>query len=182
MRCRNGDAIAWEDLINRYQRLIYAIPRRAGLDDDSAAEVFQRTFVLLFEHLHRIEQPTRLQAWLVTTARRETWRLIRRLNSEQSLNETDANPDTEPAHTSLPDPQPLPDEAVALLEEQHLVRTALAQLEERCRRLLTLLFYRPDTPSYAEIAQRLGFPAGSLGPTRARCLQKLRQLLEGAGF
>jgi RNA polymerase sigma factor (sigma-70 family) len=68
------------------------------------------------------------------------------------------------------------------LEEQHMIRTALATLDERCRRLLTLLFYRPDTPPYDEIAETLGMPVDSLGPTRARCLQKLRRRLEDSGF
>jgi RNA polymerase sigma factor (sigma-70 family) len=69
--CRRGDEAAWEALVERYQRLIYTIPRRAGLDKDQAAEVFQEVFTTLFEKLETIEQPERLQAWLVTTARRK---------------------------------------------------------------------------------------------------------------
>ena len=76
--CRRGGESAWEMLVERYQRLIYAIPRRAGLDKDQAAEVFQEVFMTLIEKLDDIEQPERLQAWLVTTARRKTWRLISR--------------------------------------------------------------------------------------------------------
>src|SRR5262249_3367333 len=72
--CRNGDETAWEALVRRYQRLIYSIPRRSGLDEDQSAEVFQEVFTTLFEKLDRIEEPDRLHAWLVTTARRKTWR------------------------------------------------------------------------------------------------------------
>jgi len=76
LACRQGHESAWEALIDRYQRLIYAIPRRAGLDKDAAADVFQEVFATLFEKLNDIAEPDRLQAWLVTTAKRKTWRLI----------------------------------------------------------------------------------------------------------
>src|SRR6267154_2045109 len=76
LACRRGDERAWESLVNRYQRLIYTIPRRAGLDHSQAADVFQEVFTTLFEKLNEIDQPERLQAWLVTTARRKTWRTI----------------------------------------------------------------------------------------------------------
>ena len=70
--CRRGDEAAWEALVRRYQRLVYAVPRRAGLDEDAAADVFQDVFATLLENVGAIEQPSRLHAWLVTTARRKT--------------------------------------------------------------------------------------------------------------
>src|SRR6185369_10459100 len=76
LACRRGDELAWERLIRRYQRLIYAIPLRDGLDHAQAAEVFQEVFTTLFQKLNDLEQPERLHAWLVTTARRKTWRAI----------------------------------------------------------------------------------------------------------
>lgn len=177
MACRRGDGAAWETLINRFQRLIYAIPRRAGLDEDAASEVFQEVFTTLFEKLDDIEQPERLHAWLVTTARRKTWRFISRNRpSQRYAGDDDEDGDAE--LNALPDNAPLPDEALIQLEEQHRVRTSLGQLDERCRKLLTLLFYRAEPPSYAEIAAETGTREGSIGPTRARCLQKLMRLLE----
>ncbi len=173
--CRQGDPAAWERLIRRYQRLIYAIPRRAGLSDDLAAEVFQRVCVTLVEHLHRIERPDRLGAWLATTARRESWRQLRSHSSTTGALEGDEGDE---ALAMLPDPALLPDEVLERLERQHAVRRAIATLDERCRTLLTLLFYTPEPPSYAAIAQSLGIPEGSIGPTRSRCLQRLRQALE----
>jgi RNA polymerase sigma factor (sigma-70 family) len=176
LACRRGDEAAWETLVNRYQRLIYTIPRRAGLDEDQAAEVFQEVFTTLFEKLSDIEQPERLQAWLVTTARRKTWRLISRERNLQSFD--DDSEEGESAISQLADDAPLPDEVLLRLEEQHRVRTCVAALEERCRKLLTLLFYTSEPPSYAEIAAQTGVSEGSIGPTRARCLQKLLVLLE----
>lgn len=176
--CQRGDATAWETLVRRYQRLIYAIPRRAGLDEDGAAEVFQRVCVALLENLAKIEQPERIGAWLATTARRESWRQVRRARTSDSL---DVEHDESSAVMQIPDTALLPDEVIERLERQHAVRRALEALDERCRTLLLLLFYRPDPPPYSDIAARLGIPEGSIGPTRARCLQKLRRVLaEGA--
>lgn len=181
LACRRGEADAWNMLVNRYQRLIYTIPRRAGLDEDQAAEVFQRTFARLFEYLDWIRQPERIHAWLVTTARRETLQLIREQRTEQSFSEGGIFNDQLRSET-IPDDSPLPNEALERLEEQHITRLAMESMDERCRCLLTLLYYRPDAPSYAEIAAVLNMPEGSLGPTRARCLEKLRSLLERGGF
>src|SRR5215208_332599 len=83
--CCSGDETAWETLINRYQRLVYSIPRRAGLDEFSSAEVFQNVFTILVESLGRIRQPDRIQAWLVTTARRETWRFVRKQKESAAM-------------------------------------------------------------------------------------------------
>jgi RNA polymerase sigma factor (sigma-70 family) len=174
--CRRGDGMAWEALIARYQRLVYSIPRRAGLDEDRSAEVFQRVFVKLVEHLDQIEQPARIGAWLATTAQREMWLLSQREGTVQPLMDED---NSEDETDQLPDSAPLPDEILLRLEEQHTVRLAVAALDERCRRLLTLLFYRPDPLPYAEVATALEMSEGSIGPTRIRCLQKLRRLLNG---
>ncbi|HEY0407396.1 MAG TPA: sigma-70 family RNA polymerase sigma factor [Pyrinomonadaceae bacterium] len=175
--CRSGDSAAWEALVNRFQRLIYAIPRRAGLDEDAASEVFQEVFTTLFEKLDDIEQPERLHAWLVTTARRKTWRLISRTRTAQRYTGHDED-ESDAEINAVADSALLPDEALVQLEEQHRVRSALGSLDERCRKLLTLLFYRDEPPSYAEIAAATGTSEGSIGPTRARCLKKLTRLLE----
>ncbi|HEX6622174.1 MAG TPA: sigma-70 family RNA polymerase sigma factor [Pyrinomonadaceae bacterium] len=178
--CRRGDEVAWEALVKRYQRLVYAVPRRAGLDEDAASEVFQEVFTTLLQSIDTIEQPSRLHAWLVTTARRKTWRVIRRAKSMRPFD--DERDEGEDEMLSLPDAGPLPDEALARLEQQHLVRAALAEMDERCRKLLTMLFYQPEQPSYTDIAAALGTPEGSIGPTRARCLKKLLAGLKKKGF
>ena len=180
--CRRGDESAWEALVHRYQRLIYAIPRRAGLDEDLSAEVFQEVFSTLLQSVERIEQPSRLHAWLVTTARRKTWRIVSRESGTQSLSPGDDDEGGGGLLDSLADRALLPDEALLQLEQQHLVRAALDELEPRCRDLLRMLFYAPEPPPYSEIAARLGTTEGSIGPTRARCLQKLLKLLEKSGI
>lgn len=176
LACRRGDATAWETLVIRYQRLIYSIPRRAGLDEDASADVFQRVFTTLVEKIDSIEQPARISAWLSTTARRETWRVSRYQRTRTSF-----SPDDESMIETLVDEALLPDDLLLRMEEQHQVRIAVAALDDRCRKLLTMLFYQSHPPSYTEIAATLGISEGSIGPTRARCLQKMRRLLEHQG-
>ncbi len=176
LACRRGDATAWETLVIRYQRLIYSIPRRAGLDEDASADVFQRVFTTLIEKIDSIEQPARISAWLSTTARRETWRVSRHQRTRTSFSSDD-----ESMIETLVDEALLPDDLLLRMEEQHQVRTAVAALDDRCRKLLTMLFYQSYPPSYTELAATLGISEGSIGPTRARCLQKMRRLLEHQG-
>jgi len=174
--CRRGEETAWEELVHRYQRLIYAIPRRAGLDEDQAADVFQDVFATLVRKLNEIEDPDRLHAWIVTTARRKTWRTILKEKALPQPIEND-NDGIGDNVASIPDNNALPDETLLRLEEQHRVRTAVSRLDERCRKLLQMLFYEAEPPSYAEIAVELGTSEGSIGPTRARCLEKMLRLL-----
>jgi RNA polymerase sigma factor (sigma-70 family) len=177
LACRQNDQAAWEALIARYQRLIYSIPRRAGLDPQQAADVFQQVFAMLIEHLDRIEYPDRIGPWLVTTARRETWRVSRgRMPSRTPIN-SDVD---EGVAVALVDEGPLPDEVVLRQESRHQVHQALAALGDPCRTLLLMLFFRPEPLPYAQIAAALGTAEGSIGPTRARCLQKLARLLDEA--
>ncbi|HEV7396576.1 MAG TPA: sigma-70 family RNA polymerase sigma factor [Pyrinomonadaceae bacterium] len=172
--CRRGDQTAWQQIVNRYQRLIYTIPRRAGLDEDQAADVFQEVFTTLFEKLDRIEQPERLQAWLVTTARRKTWRVVVDSRNQRRRRGEDAG---EEEMEAVPDDAPLAVDVLLSLEEQHRVRNAVSTLDERCQKLISLLFYSNEPPPYSEIAQKLGTSEGSIGPTRARCLEKLLKKL-----
>lgn len=176
LACRRGDQLAWEKLIRRYQRLIYAIPFRAGLREDDAAEIFQDVFTTLFQKLNDLEQPDKLQAWLVTTTRRKTLHAIANTHVQQQSQVNRYEPLD--AANSVRDETPLPDEQLLILEQQHRIRTALSSLDERCRTLLEMLFYRAEPPSYADIGTTLGIPAGSIGPTRARCLAKLLRVLK----
>ena len=179
-RCRRGEAAAWEALVHRYQRLVYAIVRRTGLDEHAAADVFQTVFARLVAHLPRIADPQRLQAWIVTTAKREVLLALRRGQRTVSMTRAD-DADGEAAEWDIADDAPLPEDALADLQQQNLVRQALDRMDARCRELLLMLF-RDDSDKlpYEEVAQRLGLSVGSIGPTRARCLGKLRGLVDPA--
>jgi RNA polymerase sigma factor (sigma-70 family) len=179
-RCRAGEAAAWSTLVRRYQRLIYTVPRRAGLDDGAAADVFQTCFQRLFEHLDRLDDASRVRAWLVTTAKRETLRLLERAQ-RMPLAEAAAGADDDGSDDPLaqvPDPAPLQDAQLAALQEHDRLRQAVDRLDPRARQFIELLFLQDEPLSYSEIAARLGIPEGSIGPTRARCLAKLRKLME----
>lgn len=172
--CRAGAEEAWEVLVGRYERLVYTIPRRFGLSPAEADDVFQSVWVALLKHLDTLRQPERLGAWLVTTARRECWE--RRRGAEFERGENYA-PDSMPEDRWVEESSP--EEILSRFEQHHRLRQALAHLKERCRRLLQLLYYDPARPSYAEIAGLLKIPVGAIGPTRARCLEELRRLVEG---
>ena len=171
-RCAGGDEAAWAELVHRYKRLVYAIPSRAGLPPEAADDVFQIVFSRLAAHIQKLKNPDRVRAWLVTTARRLTLDAVRRprpLEASEAVLE----------HT--PDPGTLASDEVEELERQHLIRQALTRLTERCQRLLHLLYYSGDPPPYETVAEQLAMPVGSVGPTRARCLQKLLHEFELLG-
>lgn len=180
MRCRAGDGTAWARLVERYQRLVYAIVRRAGLDEHTAADVFQTVFSRLLQHLPRIAEPHHLQAWIVTTAKRESLLLLRQGKRTVSMARSDDSGDdvSNSADWDLADDTPIAEEALDHLQQLNQLRNALERLDTRCRDLLLLMFRdEDDTLSYEEVARRMGASVGSIGPTRSRCLDKLRRLV-----
>jgi RNA polymerase sigma factor (sigma-70 family) len=179
-RCRSGEGAAWEALVQRYQRLVFAIVRRVGFDEHAAADVFQTVFARLVAHLPRIAEPQRLKAWIVTTAKREALLALRRGRRTVSMTRADDAGD-EAADLDIADNSPLPEEVLAELQQLDQLRHALDRMEVRCRELLNMLFRDDgDKLPYDEVAQRLGMSVGSIGPTRSRCLAKLRQLVDPA--
>lgn len=169
-RCLDGRQSAWDDLVARYERLVYSVPRRYGLDDSASEDVTQATFVQLFRRLDTLRDESRLASWLITTAHRESWRVGRR-RPETSDHMAEVIQDV-----GAPDPG-----AAADWERADIVRRSLDELGGRCRDLLRLLF-AVDAPDYAAIAQSLGMSIGSIGPTRARCFAKLVPILERFGI
>jgi RNA polymerase sigma factor (sigma-70 family) len=175
--CLSGDALAWETLVARYQRLVYSIPLKARLSADDAADIFQSVWLKLYEKLASLRDHEKLSSWLITTTTREVWRVAAR-NRRDSL---PASEEDEPGNAieQIAATAPLADAEREMLEQQQLVREALDALPDRCRNLLTMLFYEKDELNYAEIARRMGMPVPSVGPTRARCLEKMKRLLQG---
>jgi RNA polymerase sigma factor (sigma-70 family) len=178
-QCRAGREAAWSTLIRRYQRLVYTVPRRAGLGDAAAADVFQVTFSRLVEHLGRIADASRVRAWLVTTARRETLRVLAEQQRQGELPAPAGGDDDESdAFDRLPDDGPLPEAMLGELQDLDRLRCAVDKLDPRSRQFVELLFLQDEALPYEEIARRLGLAEGSIGPTRQRVLAKLRTILE----
>ena len=175
-RCRAGDGTAWPLLVHRYQRLVYAIAQRAGLDDELAADVFQTVFLRLLQQLPRIADPGRLQAWIVTTAKREAW--LQRERSQRTVSMTSTDPDSvDDEAWSVADGAPGPEDSLAQWQQLASVQRGLDRLDERCRQLLRALF-GTESSAYEDVALRLDMPVGSIGPSRSRCLAKLRRWVD----
>jgi RNA polymerase sigma factor (sigma-70 family) len=173
--CRRGDETAWNALVDRYQRLIITIPRRAGLSEEQAADILQEVFLTLFEKLDEIEQPDRIRSWIVTTAKFKTWGAVR---GEKGFYSPESDEEMEAEMANLPDASPLADDALIELEQQHLIRTALKELEERCQIILSMIYLQDTAASYAEVARAIGVGETSISPLRARCLKKLAKILK----
>ncbi len=168
-----GDRPAWERLVDQYSRLIWAMTRDFRLPEVDAADVVQATWLRFFEHIGRIEYPERIASWLATTARHEC---LRHLAASKRVTLVD---DQDAVFGGTLAPQLEVDERLLAEERAQAVRAAVATLPTRSQRLLELLMADPPV-SYTEISDQLGLPVGSIGPTRGRCLERLRLILEPA--
>jgi RNA polymerase sigma factor (sigma-70 family) len=167
-----GDREAWNALVARYGGLIWSVARAHRLGDADAADVFQTTWLRLVEHLGEIRDPDRVGSWLATTARHECLRVLR-VGQRHVLTdgfELIEGPDDAAADTRL-----LTEERDAALWR------AFARISERCRGLLRMLAADPP-PSYEEVGAALDMPIGSIGPTRGRCLEQLRERAAAVGI
>jgi RNA polymerase sigma factor (sigma-70 family) len=167
-----GDLQAWNRLVDQYARLIWSITAKFKLVESDAADVVQTTWMRLIEHINRIEQPDRVGSWLASTARNECLRHVAARKRIVLVHEDDEF-DTADHHG------PEVDEELLAAERAQVVRDAMACLPAQWQQLLELLMADPPA-SYAEISDQLGLPVGSIGPTRGRCLAKLRVLLEAS--
>jgi RNA polymerase sigma factor (sigma-70 family) len=174
--CLRGEQTAWDLLVDRYAALIYSVPLRFGFGEADAADVFQAVCVTLFENLGNIRAPKGLAAWIITTTSRQCIALARQRNRELARRASGDTPE-------LLDPEPLPDEELLALERKQIVRVAISQLSSPCRELISTLFSdAPRRATYDQVARDLDMSPNSLGPTRARCLARLRRLLVAAGY
>ena len=171
--CMNGEEHAWAQLVNDYGKLVYSTPCRLGMQKADAEEVYQTVFVRLFENLPKLRNADHrsLTAWLAVTSQRESWRLLKQkracaarlphVHAKRAQNRTDADPFAT---------------AVAG-ERRELVKQALELLNASERRLIKELYLANDASDYSSIGSRLKLPHGSIGPTRARALRKLRSII-----
>jgi RNA polymerase sigma factor (sigma-70 family) len=168
-RAAEGDRGAWERLVDKYARLIWAITRDFKLSESDAADVAQATWLRLLEHIDRIEYPERVGSWLAATARNEC---LRSLAARKRVVLAHDEVTFDGVAASEPDV----DAGLLAAERAEVVREALTQLPHRWQQMLELLMADPPA-SYAEISDQLGLPVGSIGPTRRRCLARLQVLL-----
>jgi RNA polymerase sigma factor (sigma-70 family) len=169
-RAAVGDARSWEQLVDAYTGLIWTIARSHRLAESDASDVSQTTWLRLVESLDTLDDPSRVGAWLATTARRECLRIIARSARTMAVADPGVLLDVRPHHDAEVD------EALLGRERDAEVQRALRCLPPRCRQLLELLMMDPP-PSYEEISGAMGMPIGSIGPTRGRCLARLQLLL-----
>ncbi len=167
-----GDQRAWDALVSEFSGMVWAIARAHRLGDADAADVAQATWLRLFEHLDRISDPARVGGWLATTARRECLRTLR--GARRQVPFGDETPYGEPSIDA-----PAYD-ALIEAERDDLLRRCLGRLRSSDQKLLALLTAEPR-PAYEEISAALGMPIGSIGPTRARALDRLRHELDSEG-
>lgn len=162
----NGEQAAWDALVDRFGQMVWSIARSFRLDDATAKDVSQTVWLRLIENVGSIKDPERLPGWLATTCRREAMRV---LGLSKRAVPTEFTHDVADTSTSL-------EEMLIDDEESREVVAAFTTLDEPCRRLLRLFTVEPAL-SYEEIADLLEKPIGSLGPTRSRCLDKLRSAM-----
>jgi RNA polymerase sigma factor (sigma-70 family) len=168
-RARGGDRSALDQVVRELNPLLWHVARSQGLDAEQAADVVQTTWLALLRQLDGIRSPQALTGWLVTTARREAWQVrdrARRLVPDDAALE------------AVRDPDPGPDERLLVDERDRVLWSHFQRLPERCRALLRLVA-QVRRPDYTVVTEALGMPHGSIGPTRGRCLAKLREMLLG---
>ncbi len=171
-RCLDGDPQAWGALVRRHERLVYAVARSWRLGDEDLGDVFQDVFAALVKGLPRMRDGRTLVRWLSSTTDRIARTTALKRRKEQALR----GGDDETLTGMSNDDEPIGAD-LEQLERQATVRLAFGGLSDRCKRLLQALYYEDPVPPYGLLAERLGVPVGSLGPTRARCMDKLRTIL-----
>lgn len=172
-QCLEGNADAWDALIEKYKRLIYAIPFRYGATSSDADDVFQNVCIELYDELPRLRNTGAIRSWLTTVTCRQSLRWKQRYQRRGETSFEPAN-DTGPADAPLPE--------IEQIERGQIVHDALARIPERCQRMLRLLFFEDPPRPYDEVATALGLARGSIGFIRGRCMEKLRAALEEVGF
>jgi RNA polymerase sigma factor (sigma-70 family) len=167
----SGDQGAWRELVRRYARSVWTVTHAFRLSAQDAEDVSQTTWLLLAVHLPTLKEPAAVGGWLSTTARRESIRLLSRRGRELPADPLVPVADTADRSAGQVD------DSLLRAEARQAVRAGLAQLPSHCRELLAMLVREP-APTYAEISAELGLPRGSIGPTRGRCLERLRKVIQ----
>lgn len=177
--CLAGDEKAWNELITRYAPLVTGVCLKMGVNREDCADIFQDVCIRLLNHLDELRDHERLAGWLISVTRREVWRLHRKKSSsETSLEDQVMLPTMDVFGRGSTSPEA----EVLAIEEQFFAVRAVNQLPEKCKKLLTLLYLCEPPATYSEVTEQMCIPSGSIGPTRARCLQALRDKLKQMGY
>ena len=169
---QEGDTGAMSDLVAELSPMLWHVARASGLSPSDAEDVLQTVWLNLLSHVKAIHTPTALTAWLVITTRREAWR-VKKADRKQP-------PTDQEWLIAIPDPRPGSEEQAIMAEELRQLWAAFLTLPPRCKELLRIVAFVPR-PDYDEVAATLDMPRGSVGPTRGRCLEKLRSAMGAEG-
>ena len=172
--CLRGSEDAWSALVDKYRNLIFSIPIRQGIPRDDAGDIFQRVCLLLLAELPHLREPKALPMWLIRVTSNECRRWAREESGRAAALPDDA--------ALVPHGAPLPDEEIAQLKREQMLREAVASLAPRCRQLIQMLFFETPARPYQEVARSLGVALGSIAYLRGRCLTRLRRHLEKMGW
>ena len=164
-RARDGDKDAWDELVERYAPLVWSVCRRYRLAAADSDDVGQSVWLRLIEHLPGLREPAALPGWIATTTQRECYRLLRATSRVEPV---------DPAESTDVVEEAIAEEEVLRHERRTVIRAAFRELSQRCQALLVLLIQDPPA-AYDEISRQLHVPIGSIGPNRARCLDRLRR-------
>jgi RNA polymerase sigma factor (sigma-70 family) len=172
--CLSGNEDAWLCLIEKYKALVYSIPVKYGLSQEDASDVFQATCVELLVRLRELREPRALPKWLMQVAHHEShrWKRLRQRVVSRG------------AEAEFPEPEipAIAETLVQQMQEEQVLREALAVLTPQCQRLIELLFFETPGRPYTEVAKEMGLALGSIGFTREKCIERLRRQLDKVGF
>jgi RNA polymerase sigma factor (sigma-70 family) len=171
-RAADGDEDAWAHLVARYTPLVVAVINRFGLSRADAADVNQTVWLRVVEHLGRLRVPAALPTWIAKTTRHECIRLLRVSQRTRPFDPLDGGGEAQWG-AAVADEPPVDDDLLRA-ERHQALRDGFAQLPARCQQMLAMMLREPPL-SYEEIGERMRIPVGSVGPTRGRCLDKLRK-------
>jgi len=163
-RAKNGDKAAWDEIVERFSTLVWSVCHKYRLSESDAEDVGGVVWLRLIENLAGLREPAALPGWLATTTSRACIEVYRRNKRQVPRDTMDA---------TVPDGAPATEHRLLLEEQQDALRAAFAKLSQRCRQLLQMLFAEPPV-AYAEVSSSMNIPVGAIGPTRRRCLAKLR--------
>jgi RNA polymerase sigma factor (sigma-70 family) len=164
----DGDPASWQKLVHKYAALVYSVAKRTGLSDADAEDCSQQTWLTLYRKRNSIKDPKAIPSWLIKTTHRHAVKLAQQLNRLSTLEQSDVYSSTDP----------IPIDEIVLLEQQVLIQDGLRELEPRCRKLLTELYFSDPPKSYKEISRIMGVNQNNIGPMRSRCLEKLKKMLK----